>query len=134
MVFPLNILHTRRPETKAFIDQEVKNLLETGRVVDVTEAWRRKDDKEALRVLPLLVHDNGRKKRLCYDARQLNRHIFCETFRMETVATAARLMRKGDWAFTLDHFNGFHQLRLQKTLKQHCCFRWGGRVYRWEVL
>lgn len=36
--------------------------------------------------------------------------------------------------FTLDHFNGFHQLKLQRNLRRHCCFRWEGRIYRWRVL
>lgn len=43
-------------------------------------------------------------------------------------------MRKGDYMFTIDHFNGFHQLALQENLKPYCCFRWGESVYRWEVL
>lgn len=86
-------------KTAEFISAEIKDLLRSGRIELVTD----KSDiiSQVRRVLALLVVDNGRKLRLCWDGRDLNAHIFCESFKMETVAVAARMMQSGDFMFTL---------------------------------
>lgn len=61
-------------------------------------------------------------------------HIRGPSFKFETVDTAAKLMRPGDYMFVLDMKAGYHQIPLKPSFKRFCCFEWGGRVYRWNVL
>ena len=80
----------------------VAELLATGCIEDVIH--RAHLHHEVSYILPLLmVPKKGTDKmRMCFDARELNQRIENFHFKMETADVAARLMRPGDYMFTID--------------------------------
>jgi hypothetical protein len=114
------------------ISKEVQDLLNTGRIRKVTHL--RDDPRFARRILPVFAIRQGEKWRVVWDARALNEDIFLTPFKMETAATAARMLRPGDYLFTIDMWSGYHQLGLQDDLKKYCNFEWEGEIYEWQVL
>jgi hypothetical protein len=85
--------------------------------------------------MPLTVAVQGKGKlRLCYNGRSLNTHLPRKSFKFEHAEQAARMMRPGDFMFTLDMKSGYHQVPLKLTFRKLLCFRWEGRVYQWQVL
>ena len=81
------------------ISKEVAKLLSDGRVRDVSHL--RNDPYEALMILPIFAVFQGEKVRVVWDARELNQHIDCPHFKMESVSTAAKLLRPNDYMFTV---------------------------------
>ena len=112
----------------------VAELLATGCIEDVTD--RAHLHQEVSYILPLLmVPKKGTDKmRMCFDARELNQRIENFHFKMETADVAARLMRPGDYMFTIDLWQGYYQIPLRQDFRRFCCFRWNDRIYRWCVL
>lgn len=59
---------------------------------------------------------------------------------MDSVTTAARLLRPGDYCFTIDMWSGYHQLALQENLRPFACFKWRlpeeeeDQYYQWQVV
>lgn len=122
---------TQDPEHDAFISREVEAMLADGRLKDVTDEPK---EKEHLYVLPIFAVRQGKKWRLIYDGREVNAHINCPPFRMETVAEAAKLLRPGDYMFSADMWAGFHQLGLREDMRKYAAFEWKGRILQWQVL
>lgn len=124
------------PEAKAAIIKEIKSLLKSRRILDVTDDCN--DIDIVKRVLPVFAIHQGDKWRVVWDGRKLNQDVHNPSFTMETAATAARMLKPGDFLFTIDQWAGYHQLLLQPNLRPYCCFAWGEgkerRVYQWQVL
>lgn len=127
------------PEAILQISKEVKAMRDTGRIVDVT-AYKT-DPKYVKFVLPIFAIRQGEKWRVVWDGRELNSEIHCDTFKMESAASTARLLEPGDYMFTIDMWSGYHQLKLQNgdggdraDLRPYACFEWEGRTYQWQVL
>lgn len=118
-----------RDEHDRVVTEEVQQLLRDGRIRDVTD-----EPGQALHVLPLFAIRQGAKWRIVWDGRETNRHIHCDKFVMETIAEAAKIVRPGDFLFTLDMWSGYHQAALHPDLRKYCAFKWGGRIYQWCVL
>lgn len=127
-----NFSTSKDPEAEAAITKEVAQLLKDGRVKDVTD--RKDEPGQALMVLPIFAIRQGAKWRIVWDAREINKLIDCPSFTMESIATAAKLVRPGDYMFTLDMWSGYHQLALREDLRAWCCFEWQGRTYEFQVL
>lgn len=81
------------------IDKEIRQLEADGRIKKVDP----EDINDAAMILPVFAVFQGDKIRLVWDARALNQHIECKTFRMETIKEAAKLVRPGDYLFTVSN-------------------------------
>lgn len=116
-----------------FVTEETAGLLATGAVRDVTA---QRADPEVVRVVaPLTVAVQGSgKKRLCWNGRPINEFLPHKHFKFEHAEQAARMMRPGDFMFTIDMKSGYHQVPLKAGFRKFCCFEWEGRVYQWQVL
>ena len=80
-------------------------MVESKRIKKLGAAER----ERALRILPVFAIEQGSKWRVVWDARALNQHIYLESFKMESAATTARMLRPGDYMFTIDMWSGYHQ-------------------------
>lgn len=129
---------THDQRAAAAMDAELKDWLRAGRIKVVThhllDPKKAARDRIILRILPIFMVEQNGKFRPVYDGRELNCDILNETFKLETVATTARLLRPGDYMFSADMWAGYAQVSLQEDLKAYCCFRWRNEVYRFEVL
>ena len=123
------------PEIRESITEKIKELEAQGCVTKICLLDHLPQHlDEILFTLPLLMVWNGKKWRLCWDGRFLNGLIECPKFRMETVSFAARLVRPGDYMFTLDLFNGYHQFALRPDMRRYCGFTWDNYAYVYNVL
>ena len=95
------------PQAREAIRKEVRAWEDTGRIRRVTK--HRHDPTVVLYTLPIFAIQQGTKIRVVWDARPLNEQIHLKSFKMESIATAARVVRPGDWLFTIDMWNGYHQ-------------------------
>lgn len=124
---PNTVVHT------SFVTSAVEELLGVQAALEVTQ-WRY--DGDVVRVIAPLtvdVKENG-KKRLCWNGRPVNAYLPQQHFKMEHAEEAARMMRKGDWMFTLDFKSGYHQCPVKPWFRKFLCFEWQGKVYQWQVL
>lgn len=115
------------------VTQEVTTLVEVGAVRDVTGYMYDNDVVRVIAPLTVAVQASG-KRRLCWNGRPINKYLPDKHFKMEHAEKAARMMRAGDWMFTLDMKSGYHQVPCKPAFMKFLCFRWQGRVYQWQVM
>eukprot|EP00775_Hariotina_reticulata_P003268 gene3268-3545_t len=111
-------------ENSQFVAEAIQELLSVGAVVEVTA---REQDREVVRVgapLTVAVQGNG-KQRLCWNGIPVNKYMPSQSFKMEHAEFAARLMRKGDFMFSLDMKAGYHQVPVKPWFRKFLCFEWG---------
>jgi hypothetical protein len=57
---------------------------------------------------------------------------------MEHAEHAAKMMRKGDFMFSLDMKAGYHQVPVKPWFRKFLCFEWGvgadRKTYQWQVM
>lgn len=131
--------HTTAGANSLFVDSAVSELVAVEAVLDVT---RYRADPNTVRVIaPLTVATKGTKQRLCWNGRCLNlqedgqtARLPTQQFKLEHAELAARLMRKGDYMFTLDMKAGYHQIPVNPWWRKFLCFEWENSVYQWQVL
>jgi len=135
---------TTEGEHHPFVSESIGDLLRVGAVVNVTS---QRADLNVVRVVAPLtvavtVDAQGKiKKRLCWNGRPLNlcadghtQRLPQQKFKLEGPDVAAKLMRAGDWMFTLDMKAGYHQIPVKEWWRRYLCFQWEGEVYQWQVL
>jgi len=130
--------HTTRGDNSPFVSEAVADLLKVGAVKDVT---RYRLDANTVRVTAPLTVAMGKKPRLCWNGRCLNLEadgitprLPKQQFKLEHAEMAARLMRQGDFMFTLDMKAGYHQIPVNAWWRKFLCFEWEELVYSWQVL
>lgn len=116
-----------------FVTGEVSTLVEVGAVKDVTGYLFDNTVVRVIAPLTVAVQASG-KRRLCWNGRPINKYLPEKHFKMEHAEKAARMMRAGDWMFTLDMKSGYHQAPCKPSFMKFLCFRWQGRVYQWQVM
>jgi len=116
-----------------FVTGAVADLLRCNAVSDVTAVQWDEEEVRVIRALMVAVQPLG-KKRLCWDGRVLNAYIPDQPFKMEHLAMAVRQMQAGDRIMSLDMKSGYLQVPVKPAFRKHLCFRWQGRVYRFEVM
>jgi hypothetical protein len=114
------------------MQEEIRTLEKSGRIRDVTHL--KDDPSEVVFKLPIFAIQQGSKFRTVWDARRLNQYVKLESFTMESIVTAAKVVRPGDWLVTIDMFSGYHQLELKPDFRKYCCFEFDHKVYEWQVL
>lgn len=124
-------------ENKTFVTDSVRDLLTVGAVRDVTDLVHDADVVRVIAPLTVAVQASG-KRRLCWNGRPVNVFMPSPSFKMEHAEKAARMMRKGDYMFSLDMKAGYHQIPCKEWFKKFCCFAWENdkgetRVYQWQV-
>lgn len=120
-----------------FVTQSVRDLLRVGAVADVTNSVSDPDVVRVIAPLTVAVQASG-KRRLCWNGRPVNAFMPDRSFKMEHAEKAARMMRRGDYMFTIDMKSGYHQIPCKPWFRKFLCFRWMDdqgvdRVYQWQV-
>lgn len=90
------------------ITNEVAKLAKDGRILEVTDSAS--DPEIVFMCLPLFAIPQKDSWRVVWDARELNRHVACESFVMETITSAAKMLKPGDFMISADMWAGYHQL------------------------
>jgi len=120
-----------------FVTDSVAELLAVGAVVDVTSQAHDVDTVRVVAPLTVAVQGNG-KQRLCWNGIPVNRHLAAQSFKMEHAEQAAKMMRPGDYMFSLDMKAGYHQVPVKPWFRKFLCFRWGEgaecKTYQWQVM
>lgn len=115
--------HPSALNQQAFVSQAVRELLATRTAVAVPE---RPHCVMPLGVVPKPGTD---KLRLIYDARFLNSHVQCPSFKYETLAGLSSVLRPGDQLFTVDLKSGYHHLDIAEDFWKYLGFEWEGQYY-----
>ncbi len=124
-------------DNMTFVTDSVRDLLTVGAVRDVTGLVHNADVVRVIAPLTVAVQASG-KRRLCWNGRPVNCFMPNLSFKMEHAEKAARMMRKGDYMFSIDMKAGYHQIPCKDWFKKFCCFAWEDdqgvtRVYQWQV-
>ena len=104
------------PEESAFLEKEVVRCFGTG-------AWETAPPDERTHVCRAhLVPKKGGKFRLVVDLRPTN--AFCREFRCkyETLRNLSRLAGRGDWMFSWDLADGYHQIGVHADSRRYMTF------------
>jgi hypothetical protein len=112
-------------EHHEFVTESVRELVAVGAVREVTDCVDDAGTVHVIAPLTVAVQACG-KKRLCWNGRPVNRYMPQPSFKMEHADKAARMMRKGDFMFTIDMKSGYHQFPCKLYFKQFLCFEWEG--------
>ena len=83
-----------------FVGAAILELLEQGLIIEVNSPPHC--------VNPLSVAE-GKKLRLIFDLREVNRYLVKCNFRYEDLRSLAEVFQKGFWFFTWDLKSGYHQ-------------------------
>ncbi len=124
------------PNTAAhvgFVTAAVQELQQVQAIRDITHLKRNKSIVRVVAPLTVALHSSG-KMRLCWNGRPVNAYLPQRHFKMEHAEKAAKMMRLGDWMFTIDMKSGYHQVPCKPWFKRLLCFEWQGRVYQWQVM
>ena len=110
------------------LEEEVASLLQKGAV------------KEIHPVSPgfysriFLVPKKNGKVRLIIDLSTLNRHVFIQSFKMETQRKVRNAIRLNDWAFSLDLTDAYLHVQIHPRSRKYLRFTLNGRVYHFKAL
>ena len=119
--------HNSAIKNSAFVDQSVKELVETECVVEVPE-------------LPYIcsplsvVESNSGKKRLVINLRYLNRFLWKQKFKYEDLRVAMLLLEHNDFMFSFDLKSGYHHVDIAQKHWRYLGFAWSGHYYVFTVL
>ena len=110
------------------MQEEVDSFLQLGAIVPVDPSY----PKALLPVFTVPEKDGG--SRGVVDASPLNTRVICPHFRMESLATAGHLIRKGDFLTSLDLSKAFLHVPLSEEASRWLCFRWKGIAYSFKAM
>jgi hypothetical protein len=79
-----------------------------------------------------MVPKKGGEWRMIWDGRVVNGEQVNIHFRMESPLTVQRLMRKDDWATSLDLKSAFSHVRVNECMRPFLCFRHKERVFSYK--
>ena len=74
------------------------------------------------------------KVRMILNLKLLNQFIQPVSFRMENLATILPLLRRGDWAVSIDLSDAYHHIPIAKPSRRLLGFEFAGRVYQFRAL
>jgi hypothetical protein len=92
--------NTHRLEERelSFAQQQAREWVEMGAITEVT--WS--IPKHYIVCNTVVAYRNGLMDRICWAGGPMNEGVSADKFRMENIAVVSRLLRKGDYMFSLD--------------------------------
>ena len=115
-------------ENKEFVTNEILDLLDSGRVRDVSQ-----NEIEVLN--PLTVAENGQKLRLILDCRYISSFLRVPGFKCDDIRTIRDLFEVGDYFFKFDIKSGYHHIDILEAHQKYLGFSWEfDRKIRYFVL
>ena len=67
--------------------------------------------------------------RLILDVSELNKHLICPTFKMDTTKVVRQAVKVGQWATSIDFSDAYHHVPMRRAHWKYLCFEVGGRRY-----
>ena len=72
--------------------------------------------------------------RAVINLRPLNQYLKTQHFKMETMKTVLNLVKKGDWAFSVDLKNAYFHILIHPSHRKYLRFCTKGKAYQYRVL
>ena len=110
------------------LEEEVASLLQKGAVEEIHPV------SPGFYSRIFLVPKKNGKVRLIIDLSTLNRHVFIQSFKMETQRKVRNAIRLNDWAFSLDLTDAYLHVRIHPRSRKYLRFTLNGRVYHFKAL
>ena len=114
-------------EEALFIDQEIKNLLQSKSICRVNS------NEDVLFVSPINVVPKKKGLRLVTDLRHLNSFIKPPAFVYSSIDDVLKITKNNDQMVTWDLEQGFLHIPVHESHSKYLCFQWKGNVYKWLV-
>ncbi len=111
------------------ISRQVRSLLEAGTVSPV-----RRQDLHCVLPIFLVAKKGINKWRLVHDLRRLNDHVRYRHFRLAGTSVVRQMIRRRDWAVTLDMSSAYHHLAIHPAHRRLLGFALGGQHYQFNAL
>lgn len=111
-----------------FMDNHIVLLLEKGAIA-------RQDDIPGLYLsnIFLVPKPNG-TYRMILDLSSLNNFVFKESFKMETLDLAIRLMSRDCFMSSIDLTEAYYAIPVSDDSQRFLCFSWRNQIYRFLVM
>ena len=110
------------------LEEEVASLLQKGAVEEIHPV------SPGFYSRIFLVPKKNGKVRLIIDLSTLNRHVFIQSFKMETQRKVRNAIRLNNWAFSLDLTVAYLHVRIHPRSRKYLRFTLNGRVYHFKAL
>ena len=110
------------------LEEEVASLLQKGAVEEIHPV------SPGFYSRIFLVPKKNGKVRLIIDLSTLNRHVFIQSFKMETQRKVRNAINLNDWAFSLDLTDAYLHVRIHPRSRKYLRFTLNGRVYHFKAL
>jgi hypothetical protein len=78
------------------------------------------------------VPKKGGKWRKIIKAQDLNEYLIRKKFKMEDARLAAAILKKGDFAVTIDISKAYHHVPVAEEMKKYLAFQYAGKVYQYQ--
>lgn len=119
-----------KDEEISWTNTEIQRLLASGAVehlpVRPEGAWQSK--------LWLAPKKGPKKFRLVVNMRPVNQFFRKQSWRMETLSTALRLVQPGDWMLTFDLKEGYFHVPVSSGSRKFLLFQWRGLWFQYTCL
>ena len=109
---------------------EVKNLLEKAAIEAVPFA----DRQQGFYSTFFLVTKKTGDYRAVINLRPLNQYLKTQHFKMDTMKTVLNLVKKGDWAFSVDLKDAYFHILIHPSHRKYLRFCIKGKAYQYRVL
>jgi hypothetical protein len=97
------------------------------------EEVQKKDLSRGVTVCNVVVaYKEGQMSKFCWNRRCVNKGVDDRRLKMESWKEIGRLVRPGDWAFSLDLEKEYFQWGLKEGFKNFCVFGVGGAIYHFR--
>lgn len=112
----------------SFISNEISTLLKKGVLLVVPH-----EPGEVISPIFLTDKSDG-SFRLILNLKRLNLHVPCYHFKMETISSILKLIRKGDFMSKLDIKDAYYSVPIAPACQKFLRFQHHGRLFQFQVL
>jgi len=113
----------RNSEKQRALDAKVKELLAKNAIQEMPPGEKGFFNRVFLRA----KRTGG--WRLILDISELNKHLVCPTFKMDTIKTVREAIKVGQWATSIDFSDAYHHVPMRRAHWKYLCFEVGGRRF-----
>ena len=124
-----SITQSTPPDRALPLREHVQELLDKGAVEEVWD----QHSKGFYSHMFLVPKKNG-KLRPIINLRQLNSHLVCPSFKMETSSSVATAVQPGDWATSIDLTDAYFHVPIALWFRKYLRIVVGGKIYQYKAL